>query len=132
MVRLGRSRGRRAHLSCGSDRLVCRYDCPYALRLLVLLQDETASHHLMKAKILSIVLLLFVWATQQALACPFCYGAKDGKSTEHMAVAIWFLFGAVLSVMGGIGAFSFHLCRPGRMPPVPPQRLADDDLSKYE
>jgi hypothetical protein len=86
----------------------------------------------MKAKILSIVLLLILWATQQALACPFCYGAKEGKSTEHMAVAIWFLFGAVLSVMGGIGAFSFHLWRHGRMPTEPHQELAEEDLSKYE
>ena len=86
----------------------------------------------MKAKILLIVLLLILWATQQALACPFCYGAKDGKSTEHMAVAIWFLFGAVLSVMGGIGAFSFHLWRHGRMPTEPHQELAEEDLSKYE
>ena len=86
----------------------------------------------MKAKILSIVLLLILWATQQALACPFCYGAKDGKSTEHMAVAIWFLFGAVLSVMGGIGAFTFHLWRHGRMPAEPHQELAEEDLSKYE
>jgi hypothetical protein len=86
----------------------------------------------MKAKILSIVLLLILWATQQALACPFCYGAKDGKSTEHMAVAIWFLFGAVLSVMGGIGAFSFHLWRHSRMPAEPHQELAEEDLSKYE
>lgn len=86
----------------------------------------------MKTKILSIVLLLIVWTTQQALACPFCYGAKDGKSTEHMAVAIWFLFGAVLSVMGGIGAFTFHLWRHGRMPAEPHQELAEEDLSKYE
>ena len=27
----------------------------------------------------------------QALACSVCYGAKDGKATEHMAVAIWVL-----------------------------------------
>ena len=86
----------------------------------------------MKAKILSIVLLSILLAAQQALACPFCYGAKDGKSTEHMAVAIWFLFGAVLSVMGGIGAFSFHLWRQGRMPTEPHQELAEEDLSKYE
>jgi hypothetical protein len=86
----------------------------------------------MKTKILSIVLLLILWATQQALACPFCYGAKEGKSTEHMAVAIWFLFGAVLSVMGGIGAFSFHLWRHGRMPTEPHQELTEEDLSNYE
>jgi len=52
---------------------------------------------------------------QQASACPFCYGAKDGKSTEHMAVAIWFLFGASCR-NGGIGAFSFKIWRHGRMP----------------
>src|SRR6266704_2041656 len=59
----------------------------------------------------SLLLVSILFAAQQASACPFCYGAKDGKSTEHMAIAIWFLFGAVLSVIGGIGAFSFHLWR---------------------
>jgi putative Mn2+ efflux pump MntP len=86
----------------------------------------------MRAKILSILLLSIPLAAQQALACPFCYGAKDGKSAEHMAVAIWFLFGAVLSVIGGIGAFSFHLWRQGRMPVEPHQQITEEDLSKYE
>jgi hypothetical protein len=63
---------------------------------------------------------------QQASACPFCYGAKDGKATEHMAVAIWFLFGAVLSVMGGIGAASYSIWRHGRMPTPPHQKLMED------
>ncbi len=71
-------------------------------------------------------------AAQQASACPFCYGAKDGKGTEHMAVAIWFLFGAVMTVLGGIGAFSFHIWRHGRMPVEPYEELTDEDLSKYE
>ena len=84
------------------------------------------------SKLLLIVFLPIVFAAQDVLACPFCYGAKDGKSTEHMAVAIWFLFGAVLSVMGGIGAFSFHLWRHGRMPAQPHEELAEEDLSKYE
>jgi len=86
----------------------------------------------MKTKLCSIFILTIVFAAQQALACSFCYGAKDGKSTQHMAVAIWFLFGAVLSVMGGIGAFSFHLWRHGRMPTEPHQELTEEDLSKYE
>jgi len=63
---------------------------------------------------------------QQASACPFCYGAKDGKATEHMAVAIWFLFGAVMSVVGGIGAFSFKIWRHGRMPPPPHEQFMED------
>jgi hypothetical protein len=83
-------------------------------------------------KVGSLFLVSILFAAQQALACPFCYGAKDGKSTEHMAVAIWFLFGAVMSVIGGIGAFSFHLWRHGRMPVEPHQELTEEDLSKYE
>ena len=83
-------------------------------------------------RVISLLLVSVVCVTQQALACPFCYGAKDGRSTEHMAVAIWFLFGAVMSVMGGIGAFSFHLWRHGRMPVEPHQELTEEDLSKYE
>ena len=49
-----------------------------------------------------------------------------------MAVAIWFLFGAVMSVLGGIGAFSFHLWRHARMPAEPHQEITEEDLSKYE
>src|SRR6266576_3485356 len=82
--------------------------------------------------ILSFLLMSIFSPAGQALACPFCYGAKDGKSTEHMAVAIWFLFGAVMSVLGGIGAFGFHLWRHGRMPAEPHQEITEEDLSKYE
>jgi hypothetical protein len=77
-------------------------------------------------KLLAILFSVVLLATQQASACPFCYGAKDGKSAEHMAVAIWFLFGAVISVMGGIGAFSFNIWRHSRMPRAPHEELMDD------
>jgi len=80
----------------------------------------------------SILLFALLLAAQQASACPFCYGAKDGKGTQHMAVAIWFLFGAVMTVLGGIGAFSFQIWRHGRMPAEPYQELSDEELSKYE
>ena len=83
-------------------------------------------------KLLAILSLAILFSAQQALACPCCYGAKDSKSTEHMAVAIWFLFGAIMSVLGGIGAFSFHIWRHGRMPNEPYQELTDEDLSKYD
>ena len=73
-----------------------------------------------------------LFLAQQASACPFCYGAKDGKSTEHMAVAIWFLFGAVMSVLGGIGAFSFKIWRHGRMPLEPHQEINEEDLGKFD
>ena len=80
----------------------------------------------------AIVLLSILFCAQEALACAFCYGAKDGKATEHMAVAIWFLFGAVMSVLGGIGAYSYHLWRQGRMPAEPYEEIVEEDLSKYE
>ena len=132
MVRLGRSRRRRTDLSRRGNRIVCGRCSVDGLWSLVLPQNETAEDHHMKTKILS-ALLLFVFSPGgQALACSFCYGAKDGKSTEHMAVAIWFLFGAVMSVLGGIGAFSFHLWRHGRMPAEPYQEITGEDLSKYE
>ena len=83
-------------------------------------------------RFLSILALTILLAVQEASACPFCYGAKDGKATPHMAVAIWFLFGAVMTVLGGIGAFSFRIWRHGRMPAEPYQELTDEDLSKYE
>lgn len=85
----------------------------------------------MRAKLLSILLLSILLPLSQAMACPFCYGAKDGKSAQNMAVAIWFLFGAVMSVMGGIGAFSYHLWRQSRTPLEPHQELTEEDLDKY-
>jgi hypothetical protein len=82
-------------------------------------------------KLLSILTMSILLAAEQASACPFCYGAKDGKSTEHMAVAIWVLFAAVISVIGGIGAFSFKIWRHGRMP-LPPHEELMQDLEKDE
>lgn len=82
-------------------------------------------------KLLSVSMLMVMLAAEQASACPFCYGAKDGKSTQHMAVAIWFLFGAVMSVLGGIGAFSFKIWRHGRMP-MPPHEQLIENLDDHE
>jgi hypothetical protein len=79
----------------------------------------------------SILTISILFAAQQAGACPFCYGAKDGKSTQHMAVAIWFLFGAVMSVLGGVGALSFKIWKHGRMP-TPPHEQLIEDLDKHE
>jgi hypothetical protein len=86
----------------------------------------------MRTKLFSILLLWIFLAAEQASACAFCYGAKDGKSTQHMAIAIWLLFGAVMSVIGGIGAFSFSIWRHGRMPLPPHEELMEEDLEKYE
>jgi hypothetical protein len=86
----------------------------------------------MKAKLIIAIALLLASQTGQAIACAVCFGAKDAKSTEHMAVAIWFMMGAVMSVLGGVGAFSLHLWRHANTPLEPHQELTDEDLDKYD
>ncbi len=86
----------------------------------------------MKTRVIFVLSLLLVATAGPALACSFCYGAPDAKSTEHMAVAIWVLMGIVMSVMGGVGAFSWHLYRHANTPLEPHQELTDEDLKPYE
>jgi putative Mn2+ efflux pump MntP len=86
----------------------------------------------MRAKLFSILLFTMFSPLGQAMACAVCYGAKDSKSTEHMAVAIWFLFGAVMSVLGGVGAFSYRIWRHGRMPLPPHEEITEEELDRYE
>lgn len=68
----------------------------------------------------------------QAFACSVCYGAPGSKVNDHMAIAIWVLLGAVLSVLGGVGAFSFHLWRHAHTPLEPHQQLTEEDFAEYD
>ena len=68
----------------------------------------------------------------QALACAACYGARDSKSTEHLATAVWVMVGVTMSVLGGLGAFSFSLWRRAHTPLAPHQQLVSEDLQKYD
>jgi hypothetical protein len=86
----------------------------------------------MKARIFLTIGWFLGTPVGQALACSQCFGAPDSKSTEHMAVAIWVLMGVIMSVMGGVGAFSFHLWRHANTPLEPHQQLTDEDLKPYE
>ncbi|MEY2510863.1 MAG: hypothetical protein QOE26_1626 [Verrucomicrobiota bacterium] len=86
----------------------------------------------MKTRIILGIVLFLGSQMGQAFACAACYGAKDGKTTEHMAVAIWVLMGVIMSVMGGVGAFSFHLWRHANTPLEPHQQLTDEDFKEYE
>ena len=86
----------------------------------------------MKTKLITLCLLLFCSQAGQALACSVCYGQTPTKTTQNMAIAIWFLMAAVMTVLGGVGAFSFHLWRHSRMPLEPHQELAEEDLNKYD
>ena len=86
----------------------------------------------MKLKAIAIFLLL-LWAQGgYAFACSACYGAPNSKTTQSMAMAIWFLMAAVMSVLGGVGAFGFHLWRHSRMPLEPHQELTEEDLHQYD
>jgi len=86
----------------------------------------------MKTKLTVALLVAFGSQIGQALACAVCYGAQGSKSTEHMAVAVWVMMGFVMSVVGGVGAFGFHLYRHANAPLEPHQQLTEEDLDKYE
>ncbi|MEP6822496.1 MAG: hypothetical protein ABI946_09115 [Chthoniobacterales bacterium] len=86
----------------------------------------------MKTKLLALLALLFLSQAGQAMACAVCFGAPGAKTTQHMGLAIWFLMAAIMTVMGGIGAFSFHLWRHGRMPLEPHQELTQEDFDQYD
>ncbi|HEV3410500.1 MAG TPA: hypothetical protein VG095_09400, partial [Chthoniobacterales bacterium] len=102
------------------------------LRDLLLQKDEAAPPLYMKTRIISLCLIFLCSVAPQALACAVCISGRDSKTTQSMAVAIWFLLGAVMAVLGGFGIFGFHLWRHGRMPLQPHQELAEEDLEKYE
>ena len=86
----------------------------------------------MKAKLIVAFMIFLGSQTGQALACSVCFGARDSKTTENMAIAIWVLMGVVMTVLSGVGAFSFHLWRHANMPLEPHQELTDENLEKYE
>ena len=80
---------------------------------------------------------LLLTSFSQGLACSTCFGDYRGVTSgtppnvQHMAIAIWVLMFIVMSVLGGVGAFTFHLWRHSRMPIEPHQELAEEDLSQY-
>ena len=86
----------------------------------------------MKAKLLAAIAVLLSSPTGEIFACSVCFGAPGSKSSESMAIAIWFLMAAVMAVLGGVGAFSFHLWRHAKMPLEPYQELTDEDLKQYD
>ena len=86
----------------------------------------------MKTRLIATLGLFLTTQAGQALACAVCYGAPQSKTTQSMAMAIWFLMAAVMSVLGGVGAFGFHLWRHARMPLEPHQELTDVDLNQYD
>ena len=86
----------------------------------------------MKARLFTLFAIILASPLGQALACSTCFTGKDSKTTAHMAVAIWVMIGAVMSVLGGVSAFGVHLWRHANMPLQPHEKLIDEDLEKYE
>ena len=86
----------------------------------------------MRAKIILTLLVLLTSQVGQAFACAVCSAAPQSQSAKSMAVAIWFMMAAVMSVLGGVGLFGFHIWRHGRMPLEPHQELLDEDLKQYD
>jgi hypothetical protein len=82
--------------------------------------------------------VFFCASLVQTFACSTCFGnygdvgGPPPANVQHLAVAIWVLMFIVMSVLGGIGAFSFHLWRHARMPTEPYDQLIEEDLSRYE
>lgn len=86
----------------------------------------------MKTRLFVLIALIMSTQAGEALACSVCFGAKDAKSTQNMAVAIWVMLGAIMSVLGGVGAFTFRIWRHASTPLAPHQELAEEDLKQYE
>ena len=86
----------------------------------------------MKPRIILAAALFLGSPIGQTFACSQCFSAPGSKTTEHMAAAIWVLMGIIMSVMGGVGAFSFHLWKHAHTPLEPHQQLTDEDLKPYE
>ena len=86
----------------------------------------------MKARILLITLLCWAAQAGEVFACATCMADKNSPATAHMAVAIWVMIAAIMSVLGGIGAFSFHLWRHATTPLEPHEQLITEDLDRYE
>jgi hypothetical protein len=86
----------------------------------------------MKAKFLGLLIVVFATPTMQLLACATCMGAKDSAATAHMAIAIWVMIGAVMSVLAGVSAFGIHLWRHANTALDPEKQLIDEDLEKYD
>ena len=86
----------------------------------------------MKRKLFLLLTLLLASPAGQAFACATCMAAKDSKTGAHMAIAVWVMIGAVMSVLGGVSAFGVHLWRHANVPLEPHEQLIDEDLEKYD
>ena len=86
----------------------------------------------MRIRVALLCAMLLVLQTAPTLACAVCSTGPDSKTGQSMAMAVWFLMAAVMSVLGGVGLFGFNLWRRGRMPLEPHQQLTEEDFNQYD
>lgn len=86
----------------------------------------------MKTKLLVITGLLWAAQAGHIFACATCMADKNSPTTAHMAIAIWVMIAAIMSVFGGIGAFGFSIWRHANTPLQPHEQLLTEDLRRYE
>ena len=86
----------------------------------------------MKARLLLVTLFFWVSQAAEVFACATCMGDKNSPATAHMAIAIWVMIAAIMSVLGGIGAFSFQLWRHATTPLETHEQLITEDLDRYD
>ncbi len=92
----------------------------------------------MKTRVITLVAIFLASHIGQALACSTCFGnypaAHGGPppTIQHMAVAIWVMMGAIMSVLGGVGAFGLHLWRHANTPLEPHQELTQENFEMYD
>ncbi len=87
---------------------------------------------MMKTKLFTLLLMFIALPVAQTFACATCMGARDSATSANMAVAIWVMIGAIMSVLGGVSAFGIHLWRHANVPLQPHEQLLNEDLEKYD
>ena len=86
----------------------------------------------MRAKLFVLLAMLLSSPLGEAMACAVCSADPRSSTGKSMAMAVWFLLAATMSVLGCVGLFSLHLYRRGKMPLEPHHQLTDEDLRQYE
>ena len=62
-------------------------------------------------KFLSIIFMVILWLPTNAQACAVCYGAADDPMVRGMNSAIFFLLGAIGSILLGVIALTIYFAR---------------------
>jgi len=62
-------------------------------------------------KFASIIFMVILWLPTNVQACAVCYGAADDPMVKGMNSAIFFLLGAIGSILLGVIALIIHFAR---------------------